>query len=140
MPLRARWALAAVLIVGLVILDLTSRKLPVPQRDQLIPQEVFHEGMPLGLFRFGVEYGTGWRTLIPSAGPYVVARALLAANRPWWQAVLVGAAFGAARAATALQLILAGGDGLTTALAAHRRVLERLATVVAAACGGAAVL
>lgn len=122
-------------ILVLVGLDLFSAKLPLPQRDQLIPQEVFQDGMPLGLFRFGVEYGTGWRTLIPSAAPYVVALALSAANLPWAQVLLVGAAFGAARSLAAVQLVLTDGDGFSTFLAGHRRVLERLASLAAALLG-----
>ncbi len=115
----------------LVLLDLGSATLGLPQRARLIPQDVFFEGMRLGLFRFGLEYGTGVRTLIPSAAPYAAAAGLLAANLPWWQTLGAGAAFGLGRALASLQHVLAGA-AVWQALGPRSRLLERAATVVTA--------
>ena len=131
-PPTIRWGVALLAVAALVIRDLGSAKLALPQRDELIPQEVFFEGMAVGLFRFGVEYGTGWRTLIPSAAPYILVVTMLAANLPWWQSALIGAAFGFARAIAALQLAVGTGAGFQTFLSGHPRLLERAATVVSA--------
>lgn len=132
--MRVRVALAAAAALALVVLDLRADRLPLPQRATLIPQEVFTGGMRAGLLRFGLEYGTGVRTLIPSAAPYVVALALLAANLPWWQTVLAGLAFGLGRALAALLLVLTGAPSFQTFLAGHKRLLERASSVAAGIC------
>lgn len=131
-PQQVRLGVLAVAVVALVVLDLTSRALPLPQRGELIPQDVFHRGMRRGAFRFGLEYGTGFRTLVPSAAPYVVALLVLLAIPPWWWALVLGSAFGAARSLAIAQRVLIGSDGWTDFLAGHSRSLERVGTVVAA--------
>jgi hypothetical protein len=128
-----RWLVVALAVVALVVADLTQRRLALPQRTELIPQEVFARGMTRGIARFGVEYGTGFRTLVPSAAPYVLAVFLLGANLPWWQTVLAGAVFGAARSLAVLQFLLLGRDGWQTFLARHTRLLERAGSAATAA-------
>lgn len=132
-PAVGRWAGAALLVVALAVVDLASPTLRLPQRIELIPQEVFARGMGRGIARFGIEYGTGFRTLIPSAAPYALAAFVLAANLPWWQSVLVGALFGTARSLAVLQHLLLGRDGWQTFLARHSRLLERAGTLATAA-------
>jgi hypothetical protein len=132
-PQVVRWAIAGAAIAALTVADLLQSPLRLPQRTELIPQEVFAKGMSRGIARFGFEYGTGFRTLIPSAAPYVLAVFLLAANLPLWQSGLVGAWFGAARSLAVLQFLALGRDGWQTFLAGHTRVLERAGTVATAA-------
>ena len=132
-PQNARWGVVSAAVVALAIVDLAHAKLRLPQRAELIPQEVFARGMARGVARFGFEYGTGFRTLIPSAAPYALAAFVLGANLPWWQSVLVGASFGAARSLAVLQYLVLGRDGWQTFLAMHSRLLERLGTLATAA-------
>lgn len=132
-PGTVRLVLLAVVVVGLVALDLLTARLPLPQRSELIPQEVFQQGMARGGFRFGLEYGCGWRTLVPSAASYLAAAFVLLVVPPLPYAVLLGAAFGAARSLAVLQYVLLGAPGWQAFLARHTRVLERAGTVIAGA-------
>lgn len=139
-PAAARAGVWAVLVVLLVVLDLTQPVLRLPQRTELIPQEVFARGLARGGFRFGVEYGCGFRTLVPSAASYLAATFLLLLNPPLLWAVLLGAAFGASRAIAVLQYILLGRPGWQRFLSAHTRLLERAGSVVTTGLLGWAVL
>jgi hypothetical protein len=139
-PPAVRWLVAGILVVALVVTDLLQPTLRLPQRHELIPQDVFDRGLFRGILRFGLEYGTGVRTLIPSAASYVVAVVLLAANLPWVLVVAIGATFGFSRTVAVLQFVLLGEDGWQGFLAPHTRVLERLGTVVTATALGIAAL
>ncbi len=120
-------------LVALVLLDVLTDPLPLPQRSELIPQDVFTRGMGRGLFRFGAEYGTGVRTLVPSAAPWLVLVWLLVVNLPWWQGIVLGLAFGLSRALAPLQFVLVGQDGWQAFLAGHSRLLERSGTLTTGA-------
>jgi hypothetical protein len=132
-PLPVRAALLGVLTLALVATDLSQPVLRLPQRTILIPQEVFARGMGRGGFRFGVEYGCGFRTLVPSAASYVAALFILLGGLPLGWAVALGAGFGTARALPVLQYIVVGRPGWQRFLSSHTRVLERGGTVVTAA-------
>lgn len=141
-PAVVRLVLLGTVVLALVALDLLAARLPLPQRSELIPQEVFQHGMARGGFRFGLEYGCGWRTLVPSAASYLAAAFVLLVVPPLGYAVLLGAVFGAARSLAVLQHVLLGAPGWQAFLARHTRVLERTGTVLAAtllllAAGGA---
>ena len=133
-PVPGLWrgALLAVLALLLVLLDLGQPVLRLPQRTELIPQEVFAHGLVRGGFRFGLEYGCGVRTLVPSAASYVVAVLVLLAAAPLGWVVLLGAAFGASRTLAVLQYVLLGRPGWQQFLSTHTRTLERLGTVLTA--------
>ncbi|XVX21403.1 hypothetical protein ACQP1U_05885 [Actinomycetota bacterium] len=140
LPGTMRLALAAAAAVAFAGLDLASPKLRLPQRTELIPQTVFDRGMSLGIARFAYEYGTGLRTLVPSAASYLTAVFLMAANLPWWQTVLAGAVFGLSRSIAVLQYLLLGDSETWAAfLSQHTRVLERAGSVLAAVLVIAAV-
>src|SRR5699024_4525528 len=132
-PLPWRAGLLAVLVLALVLLDLVQPLLRLPQRRELIPQEVFARGMGRGGFRFGVEYGCGVRTLVPSAASRAAALFVVLAGLPLGWAVLVGAAFGASRSLAVLQYVLVGRPGWQRFLSGHPRWLERGGTVATAA-------
>lgn len=125
----ARWLFTGVAVL-LLALDLTQRVLRLPQRATLIPQDVFARGMGRGALRFGVEYGSGFRTLVPSAASYVLAVYVLLAALPWWWGVLIGAVFGFSRSLPVLQYVLLGRPGWQQFLSGHTRVLERVGSVV----------
>ena len=132
-PLPVRAVVFGVLAAVLVAMDLRQIVLQLPQRSQLIPQEVFARGMARGGFRFGVEYGCGFRTLVPSAASYIAALFVLLAGLPLAWAVAAGAVFGASRALAVLQYILLGRPGWQSFLSSHTRWLERGGSVVTAA-------
>lgn len=129
-PGTVRFGLFLVAAVGLTLLDLVQPVLRLPQRKELIPQEVFARGMGRGGFRFGLEYGCGFRTLVPSAASYVAGVFVLCAGLPFGYAVLLGSAFGASRSLAVLQYVLVGAPGWQQFLARHTRVLERVGSVV----------
>lgn len=129
-PGPVRLGLFAVVAVGLVVLDLASPVLRLPQRSELIPQEVFQRGIARGGFLFGLEYGCGWRTLVPSAASYLAASFVLLLVPPLLWAVVLGAVFGLARSVAVLQYVLLGTPGWQAFLARHSRVLERAGTVL----------
>lgn len=132
-PGPVRLGLFVVLAVGLALLDLLSPTLRLPQRSELIPQEVFRRGLARGGFRFGLEYGCGWRTLVPSAASYVAATFVLLLVPPLGWAVVLGAAFGLSRSLAVLQYVLLGAPGWQAFLARHSRMLERAGSVLSAA-------
>ncbi|MDO5503040.1 MAG: hypothetical protein Q4G67_07690 [Actinomycetia bacterium] len=140
LPPPVRLIVIALLAAGLLVLDLASAKLPLPQRSTLIPQTVFAAGMVRGIFRFGYEYGTGVRTLIPSAASYILAGALLLSAAPWWQILLIGALFGFSRTLPILQSLVLGGEHWAEFLSSHTRVLERLGSLVTTVLVAAIVL
>lgn len=139
-PERVRLALALVLAVALAVTDLVQRRLHLPQRHTLIPQSVFAAGIRRGILRFGYEYGTGVRTLIPSAASYIVAVALVLIGLPWWQTVLVAAVFGISRTLPVLQYLALGEEGWAEFLSGHTRLLERAGSLLAALLVGSAAL
>lgn len=135
-----RTALALLGVAALAVLDLTQRKLRLPQRETLIPQEVFAAGMMRGIARFGFEYGSGVRTLVPSAASYILVWSLLMLNLPWWHTIALGAVFGFARS-WASGLAIAWSPGAWSLfLGRHSRFLERLGSVVAALLAAVAVV
>jgi len=125
----ARSAALVVGVAGLLLLDMATRSLPLPQRSRLIPQQVFSRSLGGGLLRFGVEYGTGFRTLIPSASAYMLALFVLLTNPVWWVTLCLGATFGLARSVAILQFVLLGRDGWVHFLTAHTRMLERAGSI-----------
>lgn len=133
-PLPPTWraAAGAAVIVTLVAKDLLEARLRFPQRNTLIPQEVFARGLLRGFVRFGFEYGSGVRTLIPSASSLILAAFLIVANLPWWQTALIGLVFGFSRTLAVLLFLLWGSDGWASFLGRHSRVLERAGSVGAA--------
>ncbi len=137
-PLPVRLAVFGALAAALLLLDLVSRTLALPQRTELIPQDVFGRGMARGAARFGAEYGSGVRTLIPSAASYIAAAFVLLANPAFGWCVLLGVAFGASRSVGILQHIVLGRPGWQDFLVRHARLLERLGSVVSAVLLGAA--
>lgn len=131
-PETVRLVLLVVAVVGLAGLDLLTPKLPLPQRTELIPQEVFRRGLARGGFRFGVEYGCGFRTLVPSAASYIAAIFVLLVVPPFWWSLVLGLAFGASRALAVLVYVLIGAPGWQAFLGAHSRWLERAGSVLTA--------
>lgn len=81
--------------------------LRLPEARRQIPAEVFGANLVRGAYRFGFELASGVRTYAPSAAPYVLLLAVLITRPPLGIALLIGAGFGAGRAAPLLVRLLA---------------------------------
>jgi hypothetical protein len=75
--------------------------LPLPQNARQIPQEVLQTRLRRGSLQFGFELGTGVRTYVSAATPYVLALGLLLSHQGPLPTVLAGLAFGAGRSLSA---------------------------------------
>lgn len=105
--------LASEVAAGIVVLavlaglahDFGIVHFPLPQRAKLVPKEIDRRGVMVAALQFGFEMGTGFRTFIPSAAPYVlVVTVLLVGDLA--TAALAGTAFGAGRAAMTVSRFL----------------------------------
>ena len=81
-----------------------SEILRLPEARRQIPSQVFGGGLVRGAYRFGLELGTGLRTYVPSAAPYVLLLAVLVGRFTLATALSAGLGFGVGRA---LPLLLA---------------------------------
>lgn len=96
----ASLALSAVAAMGLaaVLRDVGALDLRLPQNARQVPQSVFDAGLSTAAIRFGFELGTGLRTYLTAATPYLLAvGVLLLSHQPWWSALLAGVGFGLGR-------------------------------------------
>ena len=75
-----------------------ARFISLPESRRQIPAEVFGGGLVRGAYRFGLELGTGVRTYVPSAAPYILLLAVFLARLTLADALLVGIGFGVGRA------------------------------------------
>jgi hypothetical protein len=130
-PSSGSAAIAAVLAISLAVHDLTAKKVRLPQRGTLIPQEVFFRSRSLGFLRFGVEFGSGVRTLIPSASSYILVVWMLVLPVSFGQALAGGLAFGIGRSIGPLQAVFADERHWSSDLAGTSRLVERFGSVLA---------
>lgn len=84
-----------------------SSIISLPESRRLIPAEVFGGSLVRGAYRFGVELGTGLRTYVPSAAPYILLLALLLAQFTLANALLVALGFGLGRAVPLMMQLVA---------------------------------
>jgi hypothetical protein len=110
LPVPARWALvvAAAGVLGLRAARVLRFRLPENRR--LVPETVLRLGRHLGPLQFGVEMGSGVRTYLPSALPYVAAVAVLLLASPL-AGVAAGAGFGLGRALMTVSHLRYDGEG-----------------------------
>lgn len=98
LPVGARHAAIALVVVASLVHDLGIRRLPLPQNPRQVPRAVFANGALRGFSQFGYEMGTGVRTYLTTATPYVLAALLLFLHPSYPNAVVAGMGFGAGRA------------------------------------------
>jgi hypothetical protein len=91
--------LVAVLVAGN---EAGVLRLRLPQNHRQVPKEIFAHGPYWSSLQFGFELGTGARTYLPSAAPYLLAFAVVLLQAALPVALLAGAAFGLGRAAMAV--------------------------------------
>jgi len=125
--------IAAALAVSLAAYDLMVTRVNLLQRRSLIPQEVFLRGHVLGFFRFGIEFGSGVRTFVTSASPYILIVMLLGVPASFTQIIAVGVAFGIGRSVGPLQAVLADDVYWSGDLDRTSRLVERIGSALAAA-------
>lgn len=109
-PVPPAWryaAAAAVAVLGL-LRELGVVRVPLPQNARQVPPDVLRRDLLRGSLQFGFELGTGVRTYVSAAAPYVLAAAVLLLGQHLPVAVLAGLGFGAGRAATPLLRQLSG--------------------------------
>lgn len=75
-----------------------ARVVSLPEARRQIPAHVFGGSLTSGAYRFGFELGTGMRTYVPSAAPYVLLLVVVLSRPSLIGALLMGLAFGFARA------------------------------------------
>jgi hypothetical protein len=86
------------LVAALALVDdLDIAHVPRPQAARQIPRSVFDRRATRAAGSFGFEMGTGVRTYVTAAAPYIAAAGLLLVAGGWGDALIVGAAFGLAR-------------------------------------------
>jgi hypothetical protein len=131
-PTPASLALAAVTGIALAAYDLRARAVALPQRRALVPQEVFLRSTSAGFLRFGLEFGSGVRTYLPSAAPYAVVTLVLLATDGALPGLLAGLSFGLGRAVAPLQAVGADEARWSGDLTMVSRRLERAGSVAVA--------
>lgn len=132
-PSAGSAVIAAALAVSLAAYDVMVARVNMPQRRSLIPQEVFFRSHVLGFLRFGIEFGSGVRTFVTSASPYILIVTLLAVPASFGQVVAVGLAFGVGRSIGPLQAMLADDVHWSEDLGRTSRLVERIGSILAAA-------
>jgi hypothetical protein len=89
---------AGALVVWLAKETRWSSRITLPESRRQIPSEVFNQSLVRGAFRFGFELGTGVRTYVPSAAPYVLLLTIFLGWLPLGATLLIAAGFGMGRA------------------------------------------
>lgn len=110
--------LRAIALVALVLALILANPDQIPQLKRQIPSTRLMSG-PSGFFAFGLEYGTGLRTYLPSRLPHIVVLiGILAGTRYPLDAILLGLGFGASRALPAFGVTLSNKRWMTRPLIA----------------------
>jgi hypothetical protein len=97
-PLAVRCAALFVLAVVAALQDVGWLRLALPQARRQIPQTLFRRRLGRAALQFGFELGTGLRTYLPSALPYLLLGAVVLLGQRPWLAAAAGAGFGLGRA------------------------------------------
>jgi hypothetical protein len=98
LPLTVRCTALLVLTVVAALQDMGWLHLALPQASRQIPQTLFRRGLVRAALQFGFELGTGLRTYLPSALPYLLLSAVVLLGQDPWFAAAAGAGFGLGRA------------------------------------------
>lgn len=112
-PLGNAWRLS--LLAGLGVFVWLCKHGPLsgvvalPEARRQIPAEVFGGGLTRGAYRFGFELGTGVRTYVPSAAPYLVLITVVLTQPTIAMAILIGLGFGLGRAIPLMVRLLQSG-------------------------------
>lgn len=112
-PLGDAWRFGLLASLGVVVWlgkhGPLSGVVRLPEMRRQIPADVFGGVLTRGAYRFGFELGTGVRTYLPSAAPYVVAITVVLAQPTIAEAMLIGLGFGLGRAIPLMVRLLQSG-------------------------------
>lgn len=72
----------AIAVVAAALHESQIMGLPLPQNSRQVPERIGSTGPMFGAFQFGVEMGTGMRTFMTSALPYVLLLAIFFLAEP----------------------------------------------------------
>jgi hypothetical protein len=97
LPPSVRWGVVGLFAVALGLRAAGALDFPLPENRRLVPETVFRTGPAWSSLQFGVEMGSGVRTYVTSALPYLLAVAVICLATPM-QAWASGAGFAAGRA------------------------------------------
>jgi hypothetical protein len=98
LPLTVRCAALVGLAAVAALQDVGWINLALPQARRQIPQTLFRRGLGRAALQFGFELGTGLRTYLPSALPYLLLGAVVLLGQDPRFAAAAGAGFGLGRA------------------------------------------
>ena len=115
--------------LGLVIYDLQVARVRLLQAARQIPQEVFVSDLRWAASRFGFEYGTGLRTYLTSAAPYIFGCAVIFVGVSPLVGLALGAAFGFGRSLSLLQYQIRRKENWQEAVQRQARLLERSGSI-----------
>lgn len=105
-----RVLLIAILAIGAVLVDIRRLSRRLPQNRRQVRQSVVFDEHRTAAFMFGFELGTGARTYVTAAAPYLGAMALIATGAEFWSALAVGASFGFSRGAVGIDQLVSNDD------------------------------
>jgi hypothetical protein len=122
--LRADLRLAPFL-VGCALLSLVGRgtRRALPEITKMIPQTRFHRGLLRGIHIFGIELGLGFRTRIPTAGPYLLAATVVFYSTSFRDVAAAAAGWGLGRGLP-LYLRLLARDAQRDSVSIHRALTD----------------
>jgi len=105
-----RLSLIAILAVVAVLVDVRRLSLRLPQNRRQVRQSVVFDEHRTAALMFGFELGTGVRTYVTAAAPYLGALALVVTGTEFWSAVAMGAGFGFTRGAVGIDQLVSRDD------------------------------
>jgi hypothetical protein len=121
-PLPGAWS-RGLLVGGVTLLllrDLGLVRFWLPENHRQVPQSVVRRPGLRPAFQFGAELGSGVRTYVPSASPYLLALAILLLPAPMVGALAAAGGFALGRAAMPATRLLSTDVGAWDGLLGRR--------------------
>lgn len=115
--------------LGLVMYDLWATRVRLWQAARQIPQDIFISDLRWAAIRFGFEYGTGLRTFLTSAAPYILACAVILIGVLPLTGLILGAAFGLGRSFSLFQYQVKKKKNWQETVQRQARLLERIGSI-----------
>ena len=96
-PTSLRYAILGTLTLATLVRETRLVNFSLPKLGSQVPRTIFRHGTPNASLRFGIELGLGYRTIVTSALPYLLAAALLLSDATYTGAFVAGCGFATAR-------------------------------------------
>jgi hypothetical protein len=140
LPLAVRCAALVGLAVVAALQDAGRIRLALPQARRQVPQTLFRRRLARAALQFGFELGTGLRTYLPSALPYLLLGAVVLLGQDPWSTAAAGAGFGLGRALMPLAWYASGDpEWWDSQLTLRSRYLALTSAAAGIACTAAVV-